>query len=66
LDGWAGTSVQRPAAIRGWHAAVARRFRVADEKVGFFGFLPLYLLAPAKEKAKAALPQSCDGGVPEH
>ncbi|WP_143039660.1 MULTISPECIES: hypothetical protein [Bradyrhizobium] len=59
LDGWAGTSVQRAAAIRGWYAAVLRRFRVADEKVSFSVFLPLYLLAPAKEKEKAALPRSC-------
>jgi hypothetical protein len=38
----------------------------ARTKSQFFDFLPLYLLAPTNEKAKAALLQSCDGDVHEH
>lgn len=45
-------AVQRAAAIRGWYAAVVRRFRVADEKVGFLVFFRSICLRRQKKRQK--------------
>jgi hypothetical protein len=64
LDGWAGTSVQRAAAIRGYGPMPPSCGASASGLI--FGFIQLYLLAPDKEKGKALSLQSCDGEAREY